>query len=99
LHARIDVEGLVEIVGLDSQDVARGRPLEEEEAIDDATRIAGDEQALRPEPVRVDERLGPQLAEEPGGGVLEGAVDGALDLEVQPVHLPGTPNAEDASHV
>ena len=99
LHARIDVEGLVEIVGLDPQHVARGRPLEEEEAVDHATRIAGEEQVLGAEAVGVDERLVTKAVEEPGGGVLEAAVDGALDLEMEPVHLPGAADAEDASHV
>src|SRR6266487_6598542 len=64
-----------------------------------APRVAGQEQVLGAEAAGVHEGLVPELTEEPGGALLQRAVDGALDLEMEAIYFVAAPYAEETSHL
>ena len=94
LAALADVEGTVDVVGLDAQDVGVADPFPEREAVDDLLRVALGEEAVIHEAVVFGEVDVLQLGEDGGDLLLRVVVDRRGDLQVETVERVEAVEAE-----
>ena len=95
-RAAVDVERLVEVVGLDADPVLRPAALVEGEAVEHAGRVAAAQELLAHEPEALHGGGVAQRAEQPGHRVLGGRVERAAGGEVEPVEIVEGGHAQQA---
>ena len=94
LGAGIDVERLVEVVGIDAQVVHALPALVERQAVDHLGRVAGAQQPRAGEPQFPDARRIGQPAQEGGDLLLHGGVERGARREIEAVQLIEAAHAE-----